>query len=163
MNALRFVPAESHHARLLAGEVRERDAAELALRFQGAPQEIALRCIHESSDAWACFYEADLLALYGVSPLTLLGGSAQVWLICTRAIERHPRAFARASVMALYALQRNWRTLTNFVDTSDAAVLRWLDWLGAELVLEHVNCPEAPFQQFILSSRTQRGAACRLG
>lgn len=160
MNRLRFAPARAHHCRAVIEQLRERDVAELRALYGPDTNLLGLAefALAASSFAEACFYEAELLAIYGLVPMTVLGHTSQVWLMVTRAVDRHPRAFLRASRLVLANLHRLSGALTNHVDVADEAVARWLDWLGATYVAQPWRDGRHVFAQFMLRAPTVRRA-----
>ena len=168
---LRFLPARAHHARAIIGRLRERDRAEL-LAYYGAGADLlhlAEFSLAKSTFAEVCLCEADLLGIYGLVPLTVLGNTSQVWLMVSEAVDRYPRAFLRASRLALERLYRRSSALTNFVDLADPTVGRWLEWLGARYLPNGKREEGHLFGQFILRSpqalaalQATDGATCLL-
>jgi hypothetical protein len=161
MPRLRFEPALPAHARVVAETMRERDKAEVIAGW-GDPHAAILNALwHSPRYARTCFYGLEPLAIYGLSGLTILGDSAQVWCFGTTAIDRHPIVFARASRLALATLYRHASVLTNVVDATDAAAMRWLNFLGATYVLDPRPRGGRLFGQFILA-RANKGQ-CQQG
>lgn len=152
--------AQWHHARLIAPLMRPRDILEVMAGTGVGVEEAmgqALRC---SLLALTCFADLCPLAMFGVSKLSVLGAAAQVWCFGTRDIERFPYAFARASRRMLPVLQHYAPILTNYVDASDPAALRWLAFLGARYVLPPQLRSGRLFGQFILAADPPKVSTC---
>jgi hypothetical protein len=148
---LHFELATPGHARIVAGAMRPQDVAEVRAGW-GDPEEAIRNALYCSPRyARTLFYELEPLAIYGLSGLTILGESAQVWCFGTTAIDRHPLAFARASRLAVAAMLRHASILTNVMDVSDVRTRRWLEWLGATYVLQPALRNGTLFGQFILA------------
>lgn len=153
---LRFEYPTPGHARIVAASMRERDVLEVRAGWGMEPEAAILAAIDASPrEACALFYGLELLAIFGLSHLSILGDSAQVWCFGTRAIDRHPMTFARASKRILSALFRHARILTNIVDIGDEKALRWLRFLGGTYVLQPELRGGRLFGQFILAGEKQ--------
>ena len=154
---LRFEYPTAGHARIVAANMRARDIAEIKSGWSLEPEEAILAAVRNSpSEAATLFYGLEILAIFGLVQLSILGESAQVWCFGTTAIDRYPLTFARASRRVLSALHRHARVLTNVVDASDIRALRWLKFLGATYVLEPELRGGRVFGQFILASQQER-------
>lgn len=149
---VRFEIVHPGHIRLIAPLMRERDRLEVQAACGASPEVAMAVAILESHYARVCFYGMEPLAIFGLANLSILGSSAQVWCFGTRLIDRHPLIFARASRLALREMHQYAPILTNRVDASDEAALRWLAFLGATYVLQPENHGGRLFGQFILAA-----------
>lgn len=149
---IRFEHPTPGHARIVASTMRVRDVLEVRSGWNMEPEE-AIRTAIRNSPREVCtlFYGLEILAIFGLAQLAILGDSAQVWCFGTTAIDRHPFVFARASKRILSSLYRHARILTNIVDASDERALRWLQFLGATYVLQPELRGGRLFGQFILA------------
>lgn len=158
----KLVPAEVRHARLIAGSMRPRDVEEVRAGWGREPFEAMREALSVSFYSRTLFCGFQPLCIYGLAPLTVLGGAARVWMFAAAAIDRHPIAFARASRRALPELLGRCTLATNLVDSSDERALRWLRWLGGTCVLPLNERGGKLFSQFFIIDRTPRGkAACQ--
>ena len=157
---VRIEEATVRHARLVAQSMRPRDIEEVRASLGLEPFEAIRVAMTSSYFARTLFIGLEPLALYGLSPLTVLGGAAQVWIFSTRAIDMHRFAFARASRRGLEELYKRASLLTNLVEIGDEPVMRWLEWLGGTYVLPPQPRGGRLFQQFILD-RGAEGRKCR--
>jgi len=161
---LRIVAANAGHAHLVACNMRERDRAEISASNEGKPVEAVILEALAGSPSYAStmFYGLEVLAIYGLGDLRVLGGAAVAWCFGTTAIDRHPLVFARASVRGIRDMHARCPVLTNIVDITDAQALRWLEFLGATYALQPRNLGGKLFQQFILA-RPGGEKRCRQG
>lgn len=98
------------------------------------PPEVALEhSIAHSSEAWAGLADGELVCLFGVAPLTLVGVTGVPWLAASAAIARHRTAFLRRNRAMIDRWQEQYPVLRNFVDARNAVSIRWLRWLGFTL------------------------------
>lgn len=159
--SIRLVRAHPGHIRLVAAQLRERDRQEIQAGW-GEPEQAMLTCLANSPRyARMAFYEMEPLALFGISPLTVLGEASQVWCFGTCGIDRHRLAFARASRNhVLPELFQYARLLTNLVDLSDTRALAWLTFLGGSFVLRAERRGGKLFGQFVLT-QSQGVSTCQ--
>ena len=71
--------------------------------------------------------------MFGVAPVSVLGGVGSPWLIGTGAIADVSRQFVRECRGYVDQMHNVYPELVNFVDTRNAASIRWLRWLGFEI------------------------------
>lgn len=149
---MKFGAATEGHARIIATQMRPSDQDEIRAGWDQEPYEAMLAALANSPYARTAFHGLEPLAMFGISHLSILGNSAQVWCFGTTAIDRHPLIFARASRRVVSELHMHAPILTNLVDTSDARALRWLAFLGATYVMEPTRRGNRFFRQFILAA-----------
>lgn len=130
------VPAEVRHAEALAGDLRPEDAAEVAATGETA-REALLRSLASSDYARAAIDEdGNVLAVWGTTPLTLLGGVATVWLLTGRAVERHKLSMLRIARRELKFMHARFFCLGNMIDERYARALKFVSALGFDLAAE---------------------------
>lgn len=160
---MRLVPAEPHHARLIAKAMRPRDVEEMHSGWGLNPLEAMLAAFFESYHARTLFHDLEPLLMYGLAPLSVLGGNARLWIFASAAIDRHPIAFARASKRCLADAFEHSSLLTNLIDVNDAPAMRWMHWLGGQCVLPSQLRGGGLFAQFILADPHKGARACQRG
>jgi hypothetical protein len=149
-----LVPGTLAHAQALGPLLREGDVEEgRALGLE--PQEALLASFRGSEVSWASLFDGEVAALCGVVPYrrTALGDSGEglLWALSGRAVDRHPKAYLRASRAVLDALLERYSLLTNVIDARYTGALRWARWLGCEVGPPQPFGPRgAPFCRFIL-------------
>lgn len=153
---MRFEIARPHHARVIAASMRARDIAEIRAGWDKEPLEAIYEAMHGSIYARTLFCDLEPLCMYGLAPLSVLSGSARVWVFGTQAIDKHPVAFARASRLGVAALFCHCSLMTNLVDSEDTAAMRWLEWLGGTCVLPLHRRGNRLFAQFVLANLKER-------
>lgn len=153
MNAgiFRVVPAIERHAHLVASNMRARDREEIRDGWEMEPEAAIIECLTKSYLARTAYLGLEILAIYGLSPITVLGRTSQVWCFGTTAIDEHPLVFARASKRELADLHHHASLLTNLVDVNDSLAMKWLAFLGATRVLQPERRGARLFGQFILA------------
>lgn len=162
--SIRLVPATAHHAHIIARHMRGNDAIHVLAQTGRMPVD-AIAAALAASPRYARVLFLDLvpLAMFGLSPLTVLGDSAQVWCFGTRHIDQHPILFLRQSRRILPQLLAQASVLTNLVADKDLGGRRWLSLLGASYVLQPRVLNGRLFDQFILAAHAKAGAQCQQG
>lgn len=110
--------------------LRPSDRAEAEAWSHDPPEKTVADSIKDSSEAWAGLADGELVCLFGVAPLTLIGVTGIPWLMGSVAIERHQRAFLRRNADFIDRWQVEYPILRNFVDARNTTSQRWLRWLG---------------------------------
>lgn len=153
--------AEPRHCRLIAGMMRPRDVEEVRAGWQLEPNQAMEEALASSYFARTLFQGFEPLLMYGLAPLTVLGGTARIWLFGTRAIDRHPIAFARACKRWLPEIFNHCALATNFIDLGDSQALKWMHWLGGTCALLPCERGGRLFAQFFLVDPKSEEAKCR--
>lgn len=125
-----IVPASDAHAFDLAPRMRGDDIREIEAVSGLAPLEALLVSLRRSTEAWAGTVDGDVACMFGVGPLSLLGGEGCPWLLGSDLIERNAFAFARRNRAMVARWLQSYRVLRNHVDARNTQAIRWLGWLG---------------------------------
>lgn len=128
-----FTDALPEHAIELAPVMRPADVAEVLALGYSSPREALESSLDCSTLAFTALFDGKVAAMFGTAPIEEHPGTACVWLLTGREVQRHPRAFLKASHACLRVLLDNYPRLVNLVDSRYAAALRWAKWLGFEL------------------------------
>jgi hypothetical protein len=150
---IRFEQAAARHASLVAQCMRARDIEEVRAGWGLEPQPAIATAMRKSFHMRVAFWDMAPLAVYGLSTLGMLAGSAQLWIFGTRHIDSHRIAFARASRRELAMLHKRVRIITNLIDKNDAPAMHWLQWLGGICELPDQERGGRVFAQFILEDK----------
>lgn len=153
--------ANVRHARLIAGAMRARDIEEVRAGWGREPYEAMREALSASYFARTMFQGFEPLVMYGLAPLTVLGGSARFWIFPSAAIDWHRFAFARACRRFMPELFQHCTLATNFIDLSDKPALKWLHWMGGTCALLPQERGGRLFSQFYLVDRKPVEAQCR--
>ena len=155
--ALRFEPAITRHARLIASAMRPGDIEEIRAGWDKEPLEAMRIALTESYYARTMFMGLQPLCMYGLAPLTVLTGCARIWIFVSTAVDAHPFAFARASRVALREVMAVAPIVTNLVDVQDEPVMKWLEWLGGRFVSPPMERGGRLFAQFVIAEQGRAG------
>lgn len=145
-------PATPEHGCALALCLRPEDRAEVEASTGAPPVQTILDSIRLSESAFTLFFDDEIAAIWGVVPIrkTVLTDpvGAVVWLLSGAVVNRHPMTFARISKRAIRWLDHRYPVLHNAVDCRYGAALRWVKWLGFEVLdpipFGHAGLPFCP-------------------
>lgn len=126
-------------ASLLGPEMREADVRECRRLYDQSPEEAILMSIERSHVAWYATLDGRPAAVWGLTILSALTGTATPWLLTGNAIEAHKRIFWWMSGWYFNRMAEEWPVLVNFIDVGHARALRWASALGFEMG------PEQPY------------------
>lgn len=148
-----IVPATRAHAEVLGQLMRKGDREEgLALGLE--PETAAVLSWERSEVAYALLFDGEVAAVCGVVPVP--GAPFDlVWILTGRAVDRHPKAYLRASRRILGQLLERYPVLCNSIDARYRGAVRWARWLGVELGEPVPAGPYGiPFRPFVVRRDT---------
>jgi hypothetical protein len=150
------------HVRLLepgdiahvAANLRRADQEELDAVFGPLtdPLDAIGRSVMLSSHYWT-LAAAEPLAVFGVAPLSLLGGVGAPWLLGTEKIFTAPSALVREGRRYVQRMLAVYPHLLNYVDARNTRSVRWLARLGFEIQpAKPFGAAGLPFHRFELKA-----------
>lgn len=77
--------------------------------------------------------DGELIAVYGVSPTTLMGDTASPWLLGTSRMERNAKAVLRDARRYIAFVSERYPRLVNYVDARNKPSIRWLRRVGFQI------------------------------
>lgn len=115
----------------LAPNLRPDDVAEIRAASGHTPEAGLRRSFAFSTHVWAARRgEADVVAVWGVGPLSLSAGRGCPWLLASSAFDRFGRQIVGLSRPLLGHMLAAYPHLENHVDARNRRAVRWLSWLG---------------------------------
>lgn len=129
MTAYAIIPATPAHIPYLAENMREVDRAEIWASGHETPTHSLEAGLEHSLLCWVALADGVPFCMFGVAPLTLLGGTGIVWMLGTDGMTMHKRAFLRGSRPVVSAMKKPFHKLENWVDARNSLTIRWLRWL----------------------------------
>lgn len=140
-------------ADVLIRPVEQGDIEELAAYMRQADIDEVAACGHtpigalemsvpRSSQAHTALIGDKMAAIFGVVPLSLLGGIGSPWMLGTDLVASNPGAFMKESASYIRNMLEAYPHLFNFVDARNAKAIRWLRRAGFTL---HASVPHGPF------------------
>ena len=124
------MPATDVHAIELAPRMRAADVREIEAVNGATPLEALRTSLARSTEAWAGTVDKEVACIFGVGPLSLLGGEGCPWLLGSDLVERKALAFARRNRAMVARWLQTFPVLRNVVDARNTRAICWLGWLG---------------------------------
>lgn len=125
------VPADADR---LLRELRHCDRLEAEAAVGAANVGFVLRyTLGASLAAWCCEQDGEIVCLFGVAVLSVVGGLGAPWMLGTDRLDRLPRAVMRQARGNLSRMLALFPHLVNFVDARNLRSIRLLRWLGFEI------------------------------
>lgn len=125
------MPVEDWHVERVAQEMRPADREEVCALGGLTPRQALDFSLSHNGPRWTGLLDGEPAAIFGVVPMTVLGGGGVAWLLGTPLLETHWRTFARASKPLAAELLARYDELVNVVHAKNCVALRWLEWMGA--------------------------------
>lgn len=119
--------------------IRAADRAECWAAAKWEPEEALWVGLAVSDPCLTALVDGSVVCIFGVVPVSILGGRGSPWLIGTDLLERHALIFLRQSRACIAQWSQEYALLSNYVDARNTAAMRYLRWLGFTLA------PAAPF------------------
>ncbi len=117
----------------VANNLREADRTEILSAF--GPCDVAAlvtNSVMRSDLIWAGHFYDDqpAAALFGVTPVSLLGGVGSPWMVGTDEMFRYPGALVALSKRYIQKMAEAYPKLVNYVDERNLRSVRWLKRMG---------------------------------
>ena len=128
------VPATLDHAKELATCMRQPDRAEIWAAAHEYPHAAVLGSLAVSRDAWTGIADETLVCMFGVGSATICSSVGVPWLLATAELERHARPFLRRNRKVVKQMMNGYSLLRNYVDARNVTSIRWLEWMGFEVL-----------------------------
>ena len=117
----------------LASAIRDDARAAIDELTGLSPAVVAAANVRRSTRSWAAFIDGDMVALFGVSPVTAVSVVGQPWFFATSAIGRHPTAVLRRCRTFVDQMQEGFDLLRGYVRAGNARGVAWARWLGFDV------------------------------
>lgn len=138
----------------LLADLRPADRDELeALIGPGQEADMLARSVNESLACWVLEVNGGVAAIFGVAPVTLLGGQGLPWMLGTSLIERFPGAFIRRCRPYIARMLGICPELVNAVDARNVKSIAWLKRMGfTVLPAQPMGVAGLPFHPFFMTA-----------
>jgi len=126
---------------LMAEKMRPMDVLEYRAMSNGAPVEVGMELVWKTSDLGkAAYLDGELLCCWGRYRQTILSAECNPWMVATPLVETQKarRFFLRNSKAMTRDLVGDFSRAWNLVYEGNKRTIRWLKWVGFELVGEPV-------------------------
>lgn len=115
---------------VVASDMRPDDVAEVEASCGLDPLGALARSFAMSDMAWTGTVDGVPVCMFGVAPLSVMGGIGSPWLLGTPKMERVPLTFLRLNREYVARMLERYGHLVNHVDARNRVSIRWLRWLG---------------------------------
>jgi hypothetical protein len=133
---LRFVRPEVRDVRHIVRHLRQHDVQELqAVHGPDLDLQDCLRTAVLASEECHVLATTDgePVALFGLAPVSLLGGMACPWLLGTDAFMAHPRDIVVLGKRMVLQWSTRYDLLFNYVDARNLRSIAWLQHIGFQV------------------------------
>jgi hypothetical protein len=131
-------------------EMRRADRDEVEAMSGRNPREALVESVENSAKAWAGLADGQLVCLFGVVPLTLIGITGVPWLLGSNEVCAFSRQFLRRNKAYVTEMLADYPVLRNVVDQRNTVSIRWLRWLGFRMgqpaIMGVAKVPFIPFE-----------------
>ena len=118
----------------LAPRLRQADVDEIKAASDRDPLEAMLISIRQSRAPKAGLVDGEVVFIFGVASSSLMSVHGSPWLLASDLLVDHAKPFLRGSKDYLNAMKKNFIYLSNFVDARNTDSIRWLQWLGFDIL-----------------------------
>lgn len=141
-------------AEALLADLRPADAAECdALVGRGKRAETLAASIEQSLACWVLEVNGGVAAIFGVAPVSALGGQGLPWMLGTPLIDRFPGAFIRRCRPYIARMLAVCPSLVNVVDARNVRSIAWLKRMGfTVLPAQPMGAEGLPFHPFFMNA-----------
>lgn len=98
------------------------------------PAQALNDAIRKSSQGYAASLDGEVVALWAADVRTILADAVFLWMVTTRVVERHPIVLVRYATGIIKNILAEYGMIEGTVVTGNTVAIKWVTWLGAELV-----------------------------
>ena len=152
MGRWEVVQAKPEHAKFIAENMKQPDVDEVWASSKHTPKEAIVTSMSLSQEVWAGLGDGEPIIIMGVVKQDMLN-RAVPWMLGTDALPLFTRPFLRDAK----AMSNRWLDecsfLFNYVDARHTVSVRWLEWMGFEVMEAEPFGPyNMPFHNFYMRS-----------
>jgi hypothetical protein len=138
-------PVQPGDTEELIAHLREADRLEVEASVGVDNVESTIHASVASSwQVWTARADGKLGCIFGVVPLSVLGGVGAPWLLGTDVMDANPRVVIRKSPKYIRPMIELFPHLMNVVDVRNKRSIQWLRWLGFR-VHDDAPVPYGPY------------------
>lgn len=116
-----------------------------------SPLDALVDSVNASAQAWTAESDEGIICMWGVAPMSIIGGVGVVWLLGSDLVTKVKKRFLIETLAYVKEMQRYYPTLTNFVMVGNEVSQRWLRWAGA-VFHPPVKINNVWFQPFVIGA-----------
>lgn len=144
---IEVVPATLTHIGPIATRMRQADVAECEA-FGRSPKTALRVGLRSSTLALTAKLDGRPVAMFGVTPNSLLESNGTPWFLGTEDVYNHPRAMLRDGPHFLSRMSASFRRLENHVWVGNHRAIRMLRWWGFSVGGDAIEIGGLPFVPF---------------
>ena len=122
---------------IMGDNLRETDKNEIWASHHHTPEEALLLSFNSSIFCFTVENKGVPVALFGISPFTLLDNKASIWLLATDSfdalIKKNRKEFIRQSKIFIGLMLEQYPLLENYVDARNIPSVKWLQMCRAKI------------------------------
>lgn len=111
----------------IAGRMRQEDVEEVWALARMSGRDALVQSFHISQECWVGEQDGKVFCILGCVPGE---AGATLWMLFTSDVRYLPISFFRQSKEHLQVMLATYGRLSNYTDTKNAFILKWLKWLG---------------------------------
>lgn len=127
---LNFSRTNAADIEYLAANLRQEEVREIWASHLQTPEELLPGLVERSFDVYTAHNKDTIVAITGVTPLSLVGGWASPWLLTADTLVGHPRLLLIGTRIMLDKWKSDYVLLENHVDARYEQSIRWAKWAG---------------------------------
>lgn len=148
------VRATMEHTMRVGEYMREDDRREIWASAKSLPHHTLMRSYILSDAPKTIMFNERPIAMFGVVNQNVMSGYGVPWLLGTEEIEKISFRFLRGSREHLAEMLSEYKRLENFVDVRNTVSIKWLRWLGFDMMEPAPYGPFGlPFHRFVMENK----------
>ena len=129
-----MVPATLEHALELAENMRDADRKEAWAAAHYTPEQAVLFSLDASRDATTGLADGRVVCMFGAGAAAIISTTGIPWLLTTDLVKKHAKPFLRRNKKVVKEMLVAYPLLRNYVDERNTVAIKWLQWLGFEVL-----------------------------
>lgn len=126
---IEFTSVVDEHVQELAETMRSEEVQEVFAGYGASPEQALRACLANAEEAVTVLSDGVVLAILGVSPMSLLSRIASPWMLTSEASREHARVYIKYTKQYINRWAEQYH-LINFIDARYEASVRWAKWAG---------------------------------
>jgi hypothetical protein len=118
----------------VADNMRAADVRELWLSHRMKPREALHKTFDLHGPHWTGRWAGQPVAMFGIATSCSLTKCGTPWMLATDEMLEHKREFLYMSKKYMKIAEANFNYLENYVHEDNEASIKWLQWLGFEIM-----------------------------
>lgn len=137
-NVLTIKQAKLSDVKALAPYLRRADVREIIVRSGRPAYDNLMSSFNTASFCHSIYFQDTIIAMFGVTP-TKKKRVGRVWMLANDELYNHSREIVRISKPWVNTMMKGHNILYNHVHADNKASIRWLKWIGFEMLELHNN------------------------